>query len=301
MSARRDGFTAAAFALLFGGARAQDAKPVDAPTPPPKPVSFFREVRPIVQAQCAGCHQPAKAGGKIVLTGHANLLETDRHGDPIVAPGKPDESTLVAAVTPHDGKPPKMPKGKTPLADAQVALLKRWIAEGAHDDTPAAAAETFTPDHPPEYRRQPVVTALDFSPKAPLLAVSGYHEVFLYEVGGEDGAPQERLAARLVGMSERIESVAFSPDGAKLLVVGGSPRAWANCSSGTSPSASSSSRSSASTRSTAGAGRPTELRRVRRRRHSVRAFDVEGRARLLQRGGRGPRARHAFSRTARTS
>jgi WD40 repeat protein len=75
------------------------------------------------------------------------------------------------------------------------------------------------------------VTALDFSPmksptepaSAPLLAVSGYHEVLLYEVGGEGGAPRERLAARLVGMSERIESVAFSPDGATLLVVGGSP------------------------------------------------------------------------------
>jgi mono/diheme cytochrome c family protein len=223
MSARRDVFAAAAFALLVGGARAQDAKPADAPAPPPKPVSFFREIRPIVQAQCAGCHQPAKAGGKLVLTGHANLLEADRHGDPIVAPGKPDESTLVAVVTPHDGKPPKMPKGKAPLADAQVALLKRWISEGAHDDTPAAAAETFTPDHPPEYRRQPVVTALDFSPKAPLLAVSGYHEVFLYEVGGEGESTQEHLAARLVGMSERIESVAFSPDGEKLLVVGGSP------------------------------------------------------------------------------
>ncbi len=227
MSARR-ATLAAAFALLLGGvAPAQETKPADAAAPSAKPVSFFREVRPILQAQCTGCHQPAKAGGKVVLTGHDDLLASDRHGDPIVAPGKPDESALLVAITPHDGKPPKMPKGKAPLSDAQVALLRRWIAEGARDDTPAAAAETFTPDHPPVYRQQPVVTALDFSPQksgsSPLLAVSGYHEVLLYEVGDEGGVPRERLAARLVGMSERIESVKFSPDGATLLVVGGSP------------------------------------------------------------------------------
>ncbi len=228
MSARRHAFVApvAALALLLGGAaRAQESKPGDAA--PKKPVSFFKEVRPILQGTCAGCHQPAKAGGTVVLTGHANLLETDRHGDPIVAPGKPEESELLVAITPHDGKPPKMPKGKAPLADAQVDVLRRWIAEGAADDTPAAAAETFTQEHPPVYRQQPVVTALDFSPmkspaepaSASLLAVSGYHEVLLYEIAGD----RERLAARLVGMSERIESVAFSPDGATLLVVGGSP------------------------------------------------------------------------------
>jgi WD40 repeat protein/mono/diheme cytochrome c family protein len=226
--------------LLFATATAAHAQEAAKPAAAnPKPVSFFKEIRPILQSQCVGCHQPAKAGGKLDLTGHANLLALDKHGDPIVAPGKPDESELLAAISPRDDKPPKMPKGKTPLPPAQVALITRWITESAVDDTPAAAAETFTMDHPPVYRQQPVVTSLDFSPmespKAPLLAVSGYHEVFLYELANETVAAPEpaaaskpatidvRLAARLVGMSERIESAVFSPDGATLLVVGGSP------------------------------------------------------------------------------
>jgi WD40 repeat protein/mono/diheme cytochrome c family protein len=213
--------------------------------PAPKPVSFYKEIRPLLTAQCAGCHQPAKAGGKVVLTSHAATLASKRHDESIVVAGKPDESQLLEAVLPRgsgdSAKPPKMPKGRPALSDKQVDLLRRWIAEGALDDTPAAAAEQFTMDRPPVYRQQPVVTALDFSPDGKTLAVSGYHEVFLYQVGtpadagvastatapaATAAAPSAlpvKLAARLVGMSERIQSAVFSPDGSQLLVVGGSP------------------------------------------------------------------------------
>ena len=30
-----------------------------------KPVSYEKQIRPIIQAQCLGCHQPAKAGGRL--------------------------------------------------------------------------------------------------------------------------------------------------------------------------------------------------------------------------------------------
>jgi WD40 repeat protein len=50
-----------------------------------------------------------------------------------------------------------------------------------------------------------------------LLAVSGYHEVLLLD------SAEHQVVARLVGLSERIESLTFSPDGSRLAVVGGSP------------------------------------------------------------------------------
>ena len=31
-------------------------------------VSYDKQIRPILQAQCQGCHQPAKAGGGYVMT-----------------------------------------------------------------------------------------------------------------------------------------------------------------------------------------------------------------------------------------
>jgi WD40 repeat protein len=50
-----------------------------------------------------------------------------------------------------------------------------------------------------------------------LLAISGYHEVLLHKGDGSE------IVARLIGLSERIESIAFSPDGKRLAVAGGSP------------------------------------------------------------------------------
>ena len=39
-----------------------------------KPVSFHKEIRPLFQANCNGCHQPAKAKGDYVMTDFASLV-----------------------------------------------------------------------------------------------------------------------------------------------------------------------------------------------------------------------------------
>ena len=100
-----------------------------------------------------------------------------------------------------------MPKGKKPLHSAEIELIKNWIAEGAKDDTPASAQKLVDADHPPLYTLPPVITSLDYSPDGKWLAVAGFHEVLLHKADGSG------LAGRLIGMSERIESVRFSPDG----------------------------------------------------------------------------------------
>ena len=85
--------------------------------------------------------------------------------------------------------------------------MTKWIAQGAKDDTPASHRDIVDAEHPPVYTLPPVITALDYSPDGNLLAVSGYHEVLLHKADGSG------LVARLVGLSERIQSLAFSPDG----------------------------------------------------------------------------------------
>ena len=47
-------------------------------------ISYDKQIRPIFQAQCQGCHQPAKAGGGYVMTAFDRLLkggESDDAGD----------------------------------------------------------------------------------------------------------------------------------------------------------------------------------------------------------------------------
>ena len=182
---------------------------------PNAPVSFYKEIRPILQANCAGCHQPAKAKGDYIMTDFAKLLAGGEEGGAIL-PGKPDESNLLKVSTPVGGKAEMPPKGD-PLHETQLALLRKWISEGAKDDTPESAKAHFDQEHPPQYVTAPTVTSLAYSPDGKHIAVAGYHEVLVHLADGSG------IVARLIGLSERVQKVAWSPDGTKLAVAGGSP------------------------------------------------------------------------------
>ncbi len=188
---------------------------------PNAPVSYFKKIRPIFQAQCQGCHQPAKAKGGYVMTDFAKLLDggdSVKDGEHAVIPKDPEHSLLVKQITPaKDTGEVEMPKKKQPLPADQIALVRRWVAEGAVDDTPPNAKQRYDLDHPPVYQRAPVVTSLAFSPDGSLLAVAGFHEVLLWKGDGSE------LVARLIGLSERIQTVRFSPDGKRLAACGGRP------------------------------------------------------------------------------
>ncbi|MGZ4973383.1 MAG: DUF1549 domain-containing protein, partial [Limisphaerales bacterium] len=182
-------------------------------------VSYYREVRPILQANCQGCHQPAKKKGGYVMTDFKQLLAGGDSEGAAVVPSNPDKSSILKMVTPKDGEV-RMPKGKTPLTDTDVTTIHNWIAQGAVDDTPADAKRHYDTEHPPVYTRLPVISSLDWSPDGKLLAVSGFHEVLLFETS-TSGTP--KLAGRLIGLSERVQSLRFSPDGQRLAVAGGDP------------------------------------------------------------------------------
>src|SRR5438876_10773267 len=89
------------------GVRAADEKPA-----PTGPVSFYRQVRPVLQRNCTGCHQPAKAGGKLVLTTYAAIKAGGEKGVGF-EPGKPDDSLLIEFIS---GEKPAMPKNAPPLS-----------------------------------------------------------------------------------------------------------------------------------------------------------------------------------------
>jgi hypothetical protein len=110
------------FAVLFTptASRAQD----------PAAAEFFeKKVRPVLVANCLGCHgEPGKqVKGGLKLTSRAELLAGGDSG-PAVVPGKPDQSTLIRAVR-YDGDVKMPPKGK--LRDDEIADLTRWVKDGA--------------------------------------------------------------------------------------------------------------------------------------------------------------------------
>jgi WD40 repeat protein len=182
----------------------------------PDKVSYAKHIRPLFVVHCQGCHQPAKAEGGYVMTGYKHLLEKTDTDEPGIVPGQPDKSLVLHVIVSQNGKPPRMPRGKEPLTAYEVKLIKRWIAEGARDDSPAEGP-MIDAEHPPTYELPPVISALAYSPDSKFLAVSGYHEILVYRADGT------ALEARLVGLSERVQSLAFSPDGKWLAATGGSP------------------------------------------------------------------------------
>jgi hypothetical protein len=180
--------------------------------------SFHREVLPLLQRHCVGCHRPGKAKGEVDLNSHAALMRGAGDGSGIVDRDAPGSSLLLEVVAPGaDGAGPAMPKDEAPLGADEVELLRRWLVAGAVDDSPAGVGLPQRPTAPPVYRRPPVVAGLAWSPDGHWLAVPGRHEVLLVDMVGD--APPRRL----LGRAPRIEALGFAPDGGRLAVVGGAP------------------------------------------------------------------------------
>ena len=183
----------------------------------PETVSYYDHVRPVFQANCQGCHQPAKSKSDYVMTEVEKLIAGGETGEAII-PGKPADSYLLELIVTAEGEErPEMPPKDDPLTDYEVSLVKKWVEQGAKDDTPDNAKQQYSQENPPRYAVQPVIASLDYSPDGKLIAVAGFHEVLVHKADGSG------LHTRLVGLSERIQTVRFSPDGKKLAVAGGLP------------------------------------------------------------------------------
>jgi mono/diheme cytochrome c family protein len=108
----------ACLAILVFAARAN---------PQAGPVEFNRDIRPILSDACFQCHGPDKAKRKAKLH-----FDTEEGARAVLGAGKPDDSELIRRITaadPDKRMPP--PTSGHALTPAQIALLKRWVAEGA--------------------------------------------------------------------------------------------------------------------------------------------------------------------------
>jgi mono/diheme cytochrome c family protein len=90
--------------------------------------TFFRkQVVPIFERHCLRCHGKKSPRGGLSLATAADVQAGGDSGAVVVA-GKPGDSFLIEMVS---GNKPKMPKKAAPLTAAQIAILTKWIAEGA--------------------------------------------------------------------------------------------------------------------------------------------------------------------------
>ena len=88
-------------------------------------VDFAHDVLPLIRDRCANCHTNGKSKGDVSMDTRESLLKSEA-----IVPGKSGQSVLIERVTNPDPEE-RMPKKGPPLTEKQIALLRKWIDEGA--------------------------------------------------------------------------------------------------------------------------------------------------------------------------
>src|SRR6478672_1707467 len=164
--------------------------------------TYDDDVFPIFQQSCLNCHNPDKTKGGLDLSTFPGALKGSSGGK-IVEPGDV-ASTLITSVQ-HTGEHKMPPEGEKLTGD-KIEILKHWIDGGLLENKSSSARKpskpkfetglrsdpASKPDGPPPMPvdlllEPPVVTlrpsavhALAASPWAPVIAVTGQHQILLY-------------------------------------------------------------------------------------------------------------------------
>lgn len=94
------------------------------------PLDFETQIRPLLVRHCGNCHGASEQNSGLRLDArHAAFKGGD--GGLVIVPGKSGESELLRRVTTND-RDERMPPEGSPLTNAEIDLLRRWIDSGAN-------------------------------------------------------------------------------------------------------------------------------------------------------------------------
>jgi mono/diheme cytochrome c family protein len=92
------------------------------PQPVPDTVRFSQDVKPLFQQHgCIGCHGATTANAGVQLHEHAEALAVVQ------------DSSLLGSIR-HEPGYSNMPQGGDKLPPEAIALIEKWVAQGAPDN-----------------------------------------------------------------------------------------------------------------------------------------------------------------------
>ncbi len=200
-------------------------------------LNFEEHVLPVLRQHCLGCHQTTKARGDLNLETFTALMQGGSSGL-VVESGDPDGSKLYT-VTAHLAEP-KMPPKSAKIPDKDIAIIKKWIADGLIEKSGAKGVESKKPkmqlaaapvtsgkpaqvSMPADLLLEPFLQAnkpssilsIASSPWAPIVAVAVAKQVILYH------SDTHELLGVLPFPEGMPNVVKFSRNGDLLMVAGG--------------------------------------------------------------------------------
>lgn len=105
--------------------------------------TFIDHVRPLLVERCASCHEPEGRAARFTPldlredAAYLALVNQSSSKDEslvLVVPGDPEASYLLNKLGPEPTHGRQMPAGQDPLTDAEIELIRNWIAAGAAND-----------------------------------------------------------------------------------------------------------------------------------------------------------------------
>ena len=104
--------------------------------------SFQKDIRPILEKNCLGCHSTETHQGGLVTTTFDSLLKGGALDGPAVIPGNSRLSPLVLRL--RGEIKPQMPLGGDPLSEKEIILISQWIDQVPTDTQAQAASDKLS-------------------------------------------------------------------------------------------------------------------------------------------------------------
>lgn len=114
-------------------------------------VNFNEEIRPILNNKCMRCHGGVKRSGGLSLLFRSEALAENESGLPAIIPGDVAGSEMIKRIR-HTDPELRMPLDGEPLNEEEIALLEKWIENGAEWEQHWAYAPPEKPEIPPVKR-----------------------------------------------------------------------------------------------------------------------------------------------------
>jgi WD40 repeat protein len=200
-------------------------------------VNYQEHIVPIFRNNCFKCHSQDTSKGDLDLSTFGAALRGGSSGPGLMS-GDPDGSKLFK-VTAHTEEPKMPPNSK--ISDKELELIKKWIAGGLLENSGSKAIASSAPkvdmavdlsklgkpDGPPALPqdwllepavrtdRTTAVLGMASSPWAPVVALTGQHQVLVYNTDTLE------LSGIVKFPSGHPAQVRFSRNGKMLLAAGG--------------------------------------------------------------------------------